>query len=75
MNNTMCLGFFYLVCFLRGLEWEFTAEVCAMLFVIWLFAVLGSTRTTFKVWIVFPVMLLYPASLLAISILHGNNVD
>jgi len=35
MNSTFCLAIFLGLVFFRGLEWNFTAEVTAILIVIW----------------------------------------
>ena len=69
MNNTLVLGVFYALIFFRGLAWNFSAEVIAILFVT---VVVGcvSLNLTYRLWFVFGVILLYPAS---IGIVAGLN--
>eukprot|EP00951_Prasinocladus_malaysianus_P030896 scaffold293503_cov37-Prasinocladus_malaysianus.AAC.1 len=64
MNNTLCLGIFLAIVHVRGLTWDFSAEVTAMVGVILLIGALGGSRNTFRLGWVVPVTLLYPMSLL-----------
>lgn len=63
MNNTLCLGIFLAIVHLRGLTWDFSAEVTAMVGVILATGALGSSRQTFNIAWALPVVLLYPVSL------------
>lgn len=75
MNNTMCLGLFLLVVYLRDLEWEFTAETVAILFSTYAVGLVGATRTTFPLAYVLPALALYPASLGLVLGLKSAGVD
>lgn len=70
MNNTMCLGVFYLLVYIRGLRWDFAAEVIGI--VLSTFAVGASTCSgvTYKTWMAIPVILVYPLSLILVEILR-----
>lgn len=63
MNNTLCLGLFLTIVHARGLAWDFSAESTAMVSVILLIGLLGSSRSTFRLGWAIPVALLYPLSL------------
>eukprot|EP00898_Chlorokybus_atmophyticus_P003058 jgi/Chlat1/3753/Chrsp259S00287 len=69
MNNTMALGTFLVLVYVRGLEWDFTSEVMVVMVTTTLVGVLGSSRTTFKSWMAIPVLMLYPMSLAAVVLL------
>lgn len=63
MNNTLCLGIFLAIVHLRGLTWDFSAEVTAMVAVILATGAIGSSRQTFNLAWALPVAMLYPVSL------------
>jgi len=71
MNNTLCLGLFLAIVHLRGLVWDFSAEVTAMVSVILLVGALGSSRNTFQLAWALPVALLYPISLAGVEFLEN----
>jgi Ca2+/Na+ antiporter len=72
MNNTLCLGIFLAIVHLRGLTWDFSAEVTAMVAVILAVGAIGSSRQTFGLGWALPVALLYPISLLGVEFLEGS---
>lgn len=69
MNNTMCLGLFLLLVHARQLFWDFTSEVIVTVGVTLIMAVVGFSSRTFKAWMFFPNMALYPLSILVVWIL------
>ncbi|GBG82507.1 hypothetical protein CBR_g34884 [Chara braunii] len=68
MNNTLCLGIFLTVVYVRGLTWEFSSESVIILLAILIMGSLGYSRRTFQLWVVFPVLLLYPFTLLIVYV-------
>mgnify|MGYP001101749925 CR=1 FL=1 len=69
MNNTLCLGIFVLLVYARGLAWNFSAEVLAIFIVIVLVACM-SLRQTLKFWKAWPILSLYPLSILLVYLLE-----
>jgi len=70
MNNTLCLGVFLLVIFLQDLSWTYTAEVFTIVFSTTLVGLLGYSRTTFKTWLSWPVLSLYPLSIIGVYLME-----
>lgn len=70
MNNTLVLGVFYALIFFRGLAWNFSAEVLAILVVTLAVGGLAAANLTYRLWFVFGVILLYPASIGLVSLLN-----
>ncbi|PWA89142.1 sodium/calcium exchanger membrane region, EF-hand domain pair [Artemisia annua] len=70
MNNV--LGFFVLlaVIYIRGLTWEFSAEVLVVLIVCSIMGAAASLRSKFPIWTSFIAYLLYPLSLLFVFLLY-----
>ncbi|XP_028418056.1 sodium/calcium exchanger NCL2-like isoform X2 [Dendronephthya gigantea] len=73
MNNTMCLGIFCALVYIKGLEWYYSAEVTVILLVQWLVFVMGFPLT-YKLWKVVPVAFLYVFSIILIAILESTAV-
>ncbi|KAL8141268.1 hypothetical protein V2J09_007289 [Rumex salicifolius] len=69
MNNVLCLAVFLALVYIRGLTWDFSAEVLVILIVCIVMAVLGSFRTTFPLWTSIIAFALYPFSLVLVYIL------
>ncbi|CAI5463408.1 unnamed protein product [Closterium sp. Yama58-4] len=69
MNNTMCLGTFLALVYFRSLNWQFSAEVTIILLNTFIIGILGGTRRTFQTWLAFPVLALYPLSILIVAFL------
>eukprot|EP01018_Ginkgo_biloba_P000152 Gb_27008 [translate_table: standard] len=69
MNNTLCLGVFLAIVYIRGLDWDFSAEVLVILLVVIVMGLLSSFRTTFPLWMSFIAFLFYPLSLAIVYIL------
>eukprot|EP00897_Mesotaenium_endlicherianum_P006335 jgi/Mesen1/572/ME000107S10807 len=63
MNNTLCLGIFLGLVYARGLTWDFSSEVTAILFATFAIGALGGSRVTFPLWMAGPIVALYPLSL------------
>ncbi|GMH24932.1 hypothetical protein Nepgr_026775 [Nepenthes gracilis] len=69
MNNVLCLAVFLALVYVRGLTWDFSAEVLIIVIVCVVMGLLGSFRTTFPLWTSFIAFALYPISLLLVYIL------
>ncbi|XP_028077254.1 sodium/calcium exchanger NCL1-like [Camellia sinensis] len=69
MNNLLCLSVFLALVYIRGLTWDFSAEVLVILIVCIMMGVFGSFRTTFPLWTSFVAFLLYPFSLALVYVL------
>ena len=63
MNNVLCLAVFLALVYVRGLTWDFSAEVLVILVVCIVMGVFASFRTTFPLWTSIMAILLYPFSL------------
>lgn len=75
MNNTFCLGIFYVLIYVQGLAWKFTAETLSIFFVqVLVFAIVrsGTTQTIAKGAVIFSC---YPLSLLLVNLLEGMGYD
>eukprot|EP00708_Paratrimastix_pyriformis_P002565 GAFH01001314.1.p1 GENE.GAFH01001314.1~~GAFH01001314.1.p1 ORF type:complete len:500 (+),score=179.78 GAFH01001314.1:31-1530(+) len=62
MNNTLCLGIFLFMIFLKNIVWDFSAEVFAIIFVEVVVTVLCLWRTH-RLWKGIVFLLMYPAAL------------
>lgn len=71
MNNTLCLGVFLLLVYLRGLVWEFSSEVTVIIISTLVVGVVAATRRTFQTWLGWAVLLLYPFSLALVAFLDN----
>ncbi|KAM5586194.1 hypothetical protein ABKV19_005216 [Rosa sericea] len=69
MNNVLCLSVFLALVYVRGLTWDFSAEVLVIVIVCVVMGVFGSLRTTFPLWTTFIAYLLYPFSLVLVYVL------
>ncbi|XP_062189983.1 sodium/calcium exchanger NCL1-like [Phragmites australis] len=69
MNNTLCLGVFLALIYIRNLTWDFSSEVLIILLVCVIMALFTSFRTTFPLWTCFVAYSLYPLSLVVVYIL------
>lgn len=70
MNNTMVLGIFFVLIFVRGLAWTFTAETFAILFVTITVGLVGILKRTFSIYWSFIIIFLYPLSILLVWVLE-----
>ena len=66
MNNTMCLGVFLFVVYLNKLDWTYSAKVLGLLIPIFFVGVLGTTGRHLRAIWAFPILALYPLSLLVV---------
>ncbi|KAM4092971.1 hypothetical protein ACB094_06G080000 [Castanea mollissima] len=69
MNNVLCLSVFLALVYIRGLTWDFSAEVVVILIVRLVMGLLGSLRTHFPLWTAILAILLYPFSLALVYVL------
>ncbi|GAB2278003.1 hypothetical protein Dimus_012703 [Dionaea muscipula] len=69
MNNVLCLSVFLALVYVRGLSWDFSAEVLTILIVCLVMGTLASFRTGFPLWTIIIAFALYPLSLLLVYIL------
>ncbi|KAM5586192.1 sodium/calcium exchanger NCL [Rosa sericea] len=69
MNNVLCLSVFLALVYVRGLTWDFSAEVLVIVIVCVVMGVFGGLRTTFPLWTTSIAYLLYPFSLVLVYVL------
>uniref|UniRef100_A0A2N9J4Q0 EF-hand domain-containing protein n=1 Tax=Fagus sylvatica TaxID=28930 RepID=A0A2N9J4Q0_FAGSY len=69
MNNLLCLSVFLALIYIRGLTWDFSAEVLVILIVCIVMGSFASFRTHFPLWTSIVAFLLYPFSLALIYVL------
>eukprot|EP00252_Welwitschia_mirabilis_P014883 TRINITY_DN32947_c0_g1_i1.p1 TRINITY_DN32947_c0_g1~~TRINITY_DN32947_c0_g1_i1.p1 ORF type:complete len:594 (-),score=92.52 TRINITY_DN32947_c0_g1_i1:151-1932(-) len=69
MNNTLCLGVFLAIVYMRGLDWDFSAEVLVILVVIAVTGIMGSFFTTYPLWMTVIAYLMYPLTLVMVYVL------
>eukprot|EP00850_Spirogloea_muscicola_P018316 SM000166S02497 [mRNA] locus=s166:294860:298316:- [translate_table: standard] len=71
MNNTLCLAVFYFLIYLRGLDWQFPAEVAVICGSCLVVGGIAGSATTFKLWVALVVLLFYPLSIASIAVLSN----
>ncbi|KAF7142014.1 hypothetical protein RHSIM_Rhsim06G0204400 [Rhododendron simsii] len=69
MNNVLCLSVFLALVYVRGLTWDFSAEVLVIVIVCVVMGAFASLRTTFPLWTSFVAFLLYPFSVALVYVL------
>ncbi|KAF7140329.1 hypothetical protein RHSIM_Rhsim06G0204200 [Rhododendron simsii] len=69
MNNVLCLSVFLALVYVRGLTWDFSAEVLVIVIVCVVMGAFASFRTTFPLWTSFVAFLLYPFSVALVYVL------
>ncbi|CAL5390756.1 unnamed protein product [Camellia sinensis] len=69
MNNVLCLSVFLALVYVRGLTWDFSAEVLVILVVCLVMGAFASFRTTFPLWTALVAFFLYPFSLALVYVL------
>nr|POF08460.1 calcium-dependent protein kinase 8 [Quercus suber] len=69
MYNVLCLSVFLALVYIRGLTWDFSAEVLVIRIVCLVMDLLGSLRTHFPLWTAILAILLYPFSLALVYVL------
>ena len=70
MNSTLCVGVLLLMMYLRdGIEWDFSAEMVSLFFVIFSVGLLGQSRTT-PLWRAILVISLYPMAIGIVALLE-----
>jgi Ca2+/Na+ antiporter len=70
MNHNLCLSVFLGVLYVRGLTWDFSAEVSIILMVSLIVGVSASFRTTFPLWTSLVAFALYPFSPLLVYFIN-----
>lgn len=71
MNNTLCLGIFLGIVYVRGLTWDFSSEVTVVLLNILCIGLIGVSRVTYPLWYAIPVFSLYFVSLGGVALLDN----
>ena len=74
MNNTRCLAVFGAVVYFRGLQWSFSAEVVAILFVQCVTGIL-ALRHTIRLRLIFPNLVLYPLAIALVAFLESPLIN
>ena len=75
LNNTLCLGVFGLLIYLKQLQWKFTAEVVVIILVEVVVGIVAF-RTTYKVFYGVVIAALYVVSIALIVIMDNvYNID
>lgn len=69
MNNVLCLSVFLALVYIRGLTWDFSAEVLVIVIVCVVMGAFASFRTTFPLWTAILAFFLYPFSLALVYVL------
>ncbi|XP_041994288.1 sodium/calcium exchanger NCL2-like isoform X2 [Salvia splendens] len=64
MNNIMGLSTLLAIVYIKGLEWDYSAEVLTVLLVCAVIGVLACSQTTYPLWTCLLAFFLYPFSLL-----------
>jgi len=70
MNNTLVLGVFYALIYIKGLAWEFSAETMTILLVTFIVCGFGSFMRTYRLYWAIPNFFLYPLALVFVYILE-----
>ncbi|KAL4619528.1 hypothetical protein ACB092_06G085700 [Castanea dentata] len=70
MHNVLNLPVFLALVYFRGLTWDFSSEVLAILIVSIVIGALASFRTHLPLWTSIPAFLLYPFSLALVYVLR-----
>lgn len=73
MNNTLCLGIFAALVYLRDLKWYYSAEVTVIIFVQWIVGIVGF-RLTYKLWFGIVVGSLYVVSIGLVALLESSAI-
>ncbi|KAK4804463.1 hypothetical protein SAY86_004280 [Trapa natans] len=69
MNNLLCLSVFLALVYIRGLTWDFSAEVLIILIICIVMGAFTSFKTTFPLWTSLIAFALYPFSLGVVYVL------
>ncbi|KAL7249648.1 hypothetical protein ACSBR1_011769 [Camellia fascicularis] len=69
IKNILCLSVFLALFYVRGLTWDFSAEVLVVLVVCLVMGGFASFRTTFPLWTALVAFFLYPFSLALVYVL------
>jgi hypothetical protein len=74
MNNTFCLSIFLILVYVKGLAWQFSAEVMSILLVELCIVVLTltSAKDVLPLWKAAVALSLYPLSLVFVYVLENG---
>lgn len=75
MNNCICNGVFFMLVWLRGLEWTYAVEVFGVVFIIWVVSLVTCGQTTIRMWLGVVACILYPLALGTVEISHAYGID
>lgn len=75
MNNCICNGVFFMLVWIRGLEWTYAVEVFSVVFVIWVISLVTCGQTTIRLWLGVVALILYPLALASVEISHAFGID
>lgn len=68
MNNTFCLAVFLIIVYVKNLSWDFGPEIISILFVEFVMVIFSQWKT-YNLFDACVITMLYPASLLLVSLL------
>jgi Ca2+/Na+ antiporter len=74
MNNTLCLGVLLTAVHVRGLAWDFQAEVITIVAITWVIGASTLNNTTTSLWFAIVALLCYPAALVLVESLHAAGM-
>jgi len=74
LNNTLCLGVLLIMVYIRGLKWDYTAEVACILFATWAVGA-GTCGTTIKYGFALFALAVYPISLGLVEGMHASGIS
>ena len=70
VNNCISAGVFFLLLFVKNLEWKFGPETAGLIFVTTIVGIIGGTCRTLPLYLAPLVAMLFPATLLLIYLLR-----
>lgn len=74
MNNTYCLGVFYVVIFVKDLAWEFTAETISIIFIQLVMGAIILKSKNHNVLTGIAILSLYPLAMAIVAFLESSFV-
>merc|ERR1719263_690770 len=75
MNNTFCLAIFYVVIYVQGVAWQFTAETISIVVIQWIIGGLAIAKSTHSVPIGFMILACYPLCIAIVATLTALGLD
>merc|ERR550514_1759338 len=71
MNNTFCTAIFFLVIFIQGIAWQFTAETISIMLIQWIVGVIAIFRKNQTMVDAIMILSCYPGSLFIVYALEN----